>query len=173
MNALSAPHLISAPALAAPLAVLLLASINALLDNGGQAARNAVTIAKSALCAAALSLAAVLVAGPFQLVLATFDGLTLSLGFGLLPVSLFGIACFASLLIAKGTAVHEVAATVKDSIARWNIALLLTAGVMILSGSLALVAGGCVIAGAGFFKAQAIIPGVLQGLTSSRMKTMA
>lgn len=173
MNTLTAPHLLPAPELAAPLAVLALASIHALLDNIGKAAMNAVTIAKSAFCAAALSLAGVLLAGHFELVLATFGGLRLSFEMNLLSVSLFVIACLASLLIAKGTVVHEVAAPLKDSIARWNIALLFTACAMILSGSLALAAGGCVIAGAGFFKAQAIIPGVLQGLTSSRMKTMA
>ncbi len=173
MNTQSAPHLISASALAVPLAVLLLASINALLENGGQAARNAVTIAKSALCAAALSLAAVLVAEPFQLVLMTFGGLTLSLSLGPLPVSLLLSVCFTSLLLAKETTVHEAAGSVKDSIARWNIAVLFTACAMILSGSLIFAAVGCVIAVAGLLKAHAAIPGILPVLTNGRMKPLA
>ena len=45
-------QIISATALAAPLAVLLLASINGLLENCGQSSRNAIVISKTALCIA-------------------------------------------------------------------------------------------------------------------------
>ncbi len=173
MNTSSAHPIIPAEALTVPLAVLFLASVNALLENGGQAARNAITIANSALCAAALAVAAVLVAGPFKLVMAEVGGLELSLTFGLLHATLVVIACFASLLIAKGTAGHDAADSVKDSTARWNIAILFLTAAMIMSGDVFAMAGACIIAVAGVLKLHATSPGILAAVTSSGLTTAA
>jgi hypothetical protein len=173
MHTLSTLHIISAPALAAPLAVLLLASINALLDIGGQASSNAITIAKSALCAALLALAAVLVVGPFKLATVEVSGFVLSLTFGLLPAALILIASFTSLLIAKGTNSHHAADSAKDSIARWNIAGLFLVTAMILSGNAVTIAAACIIAGFGVLKLQAASPEMLGALTTGSMNTPA
>ncbi len=172
MNALSAPHIISASALAAPLAVLLLASINALLDNGGQAARNAVTIAKSVLCVSVLSLIAVMVAGHLQLVLMTFGELALGLNLSLLTVSLLLAASFSSLLIAKATTIHAAADSVRGSIARWNISVLFMVCAMILSGNLVCAAIASVITVTGVLIAYTTLPSILPGFTNGGMKPL-
>ncbi len=173
MHTLSTLHIISTPELAAPLAVLLLASINALLDKSGQASRNAITIAKSALCAALLALAAVLVVGPFKLVTVEVGGLVLSLTFGLLPAALILIASFTSLLIAKGTASHHAADSAKDNVARWNIAGLFLVTAMILSGNEVALVAASIIAVIGVLKLHSTSPGILGSLTAGSMNSPA
>ena len=173
MHTVSILHTISAPALAAPLAVLLLASINALLDNGGQASRNAITIAKSALCAAFIALAAVLVVGPFKLETVEVAGFVLSLTFGLLPATLILIASLTSLLIAKGTTSHHAADSAKDSIARWNIAGLFLVTAMILSGNAVALAAASIIGVIGVLKLHSTSPGILGALTTGSMNSPA
>lgn len=173
MHTLSTLHIISAPALAAPLAVLLLASINALLDNSGQAAQNAITIAKSALCAALLALAAVLVVGPFKLETVEVAGFVLSLTFGLLPAMLILTVSFASLLIAKGITSYYAFEPAKDNVACWNIAGLFLVTAMIMSGNAAALVTACVIALAGVLKLNAASPGFLGSLAMGLMKTTA
>jgi hypothetical protein len=167
----SAHHIIPAASLTVPLAVLFLASVNALLENGGQAARNAITIANSALCAAVIAAAVVLIVGPFKLVTAEIGGLELSLTFGLLQATLVLIACFTSLLIAKGTAGRHAANSVKDSTARWNISILFLTAAMILSGNVFALAAACIIAAAGVLKLHTTSPGILAALTSSGVTT--
>ena len=173
MHTLSTLHIISAPALAAPLAVLLLASINALLDNSGQAAQNAITIAKSALCAALLALAAVLVVGPFKLETVEVAGFVLSLTFGLLPAMLILTVSFASLLIAKGITSYYAFEPAKDNVACWNIAGLFLVTAMIMSGNAVALVTACVIALAGVLKLNAASPGFLGSLAMGLMKTTA
>jgi|GEM_PF-6794110 len=173
MHTLSTLHIISAPALAAPLAVLLLASINALLDNSGQAAQNAITIAKSALCAALLALAAVLVVGPFKLETVEVAGFVLSLTFGLLPAMLILTVSFASLLIAKGITSYYAFEPAKDNVACWNIAGLFLVTAMIMSGNAAALVTACVIALAGVLKLNAASPGFLGSLAMGLMNSPA
>jgi len=173
MHTLSTLHIISAPALAAPLAVLLLASINALLDNSGQAAQNAITIAKSALCAALLALAAVLVVGPFKLETVEVAGFVLSLIFGLLPAMLILTVSFASLLIAKGITSYYAFEPAKDNVACWNIAGLFLVTAMIMSGNAAALVTACVIALAGVLKLNAASPGFLGSLAMGLMNSPA
>lgn len=173
MNTSSAHHIIPAAALTVPLAVLFLASVNALLENGGQAARNAITIANSALGAAVIVAVVVLVVGPFKLVTAEVGGLELSMTFGLLQATLILIASFTSLLIAKGTAGLHAADSVKDSTARWNIAILFLTAALMMSGSVFALACACIIAVAGVLKLHATSPGILTALTSSGSTTAA
>jgi len=173
MHTLSTLHIISAPALAAPLAVLLLASINALLDNGGKASSNAITIAKSALCAALLALAAVLVVGPFMLATVEVGGFVLSLTFGLLPAMLILTASFTSLLIAKGTTSHRASESAKDSIARWNIASLFLVTAMILSGNAVALIAASILAVIGVLKLHSTSPGIMGSLTAGSMNSPA
>ncbi len=173
MHTLATLHIISAPALAAPLAVLLLASINALLDNGGQVAQNAITIAKSALCAALLALAAVLVVGPFKLETVEVAGFVLSLTFGLLPAMLILTVSFTSLLIAKGITSYYAFEPVKDNVVCWNIAGLFLVTAMIMSGNAVALVTACVISLAGLLKLNAASPGFLGSLAMSLMKTPA
>lgn len=174
MNTLSEGHITSsAPVLLAPVIVLILASIHALVDNDGLAAKNAVTLIKSTLCAAALALAAVMAAGDFELPLIEADKPEWSLHFGLLSTALLVIVSFTSLVIAKGTVSHDVVNTSKGNVARWNVAVLFSVMAMILCGNMSALVTRCLIAVVGVLKVYATAPEILPALTSSGMKARA
>lgn len=166
-------HHVSTPSLAAPMAVLLLASVNALLEGGGHAAGNALIIARSAVAAAVLAFAAVLGVGPLELAAAETDGLVLNLGIGPLQAALMLMACITSLLIAHGTLADPAPQSQKDKIARGNITLLFTVVAMMAAGGVFALLSSSLVAVIAVLGLHSSSPGILSAGINGRANSAA
>lgn len=169
----SAHPLVSTPSLAVPMAVLLLASINALMEGGGHAARNAIIIARSALGASALAFAAVLGVGPLELAAAEAGGPLPGLSIGPLQAALILMACITSLLIAQGTLAHPAPDSQKDNTARGNITVLLAVVAMMTSGGVFALLSSSLVSIIAVLGLESTSPGILSAGINGRASPAA